>query len=627
MADLEVEKVLSATASLSLSQTQGQDNDESPGNETSNNDVTSKLIDDTFYLEEASIEADSDDDFQYVEVPLDDDLSLSGNEGDEDLETVVRAVQEKESIVAHTESPGVRGKVECKKRPEVVEDFVRNYLVHMNMMCTLDCFQTEWYELKEKGLLKEEDCNEVPDIYVRNRQLDELVNSLKLEVEKYKEAAQKAKETHLKLRKERDFHRMHHKRIVQEKEKLVSDIKTLRQHYESYEPALKALQHKYELAMKEKMLTKLERDRAIGQMEGMEAVNQYHLFTDAKGIISGNSPTKAFNVEGSKEPFLEETKNSDFPPDKGVNPLLSKNKVPCAHLNRAGGFRLTNTIKAHTLAVSGFALHPRKRILASVSDDKTWKLWSIPDGDMIMTGEGHTEWLSDCVFSPEGHRICTTSGDASVKIWDFVSEKCEASFTDHTHVVWGCSWHTCGDFIASCSMDCTSKIWDLNSQRCRNTLRGHSDSVNSIQFLPYSNTLCTCSADKTISLWDARTGLCAQTLHGHNHSINHVNFNLQGDSLVSGDAFGIVNLWDVRTISIVASVDLGPQPVNRVAFDPGSSVIAAASNNSEVRMYEIESGEVTSLSGHDDAVQTVMFDLNGEFLFSGSSDTMINIWS
>ena len=30
------------------------------------------------------------------------------------------------------------------KRPEVTEDFVRNFLVRMNMVKTLDQFQTEW---------------------------------------------------------------------------------------------------------------------------------------------------------------------------------------------------------------------------------------------------------------------------------------------------------------------------------------------------------------------------------------------------------------------------------------------------------------------------------------------------
>ena len=30
------------------------------------------------------------------------------------------------------------------KKPEVVDDFVRNFLVKMEMKRTLDCFQTEW---------------------------------------------------------------------------------------------------------------------------------------------------------------------------------------------------------------------------------------------------------------------------------------------------------------------------------------------------------------------------------------------------------------------------------------------------------------------------------------------------
>ena len=76
----------------------------------------------------------------------------------------------------------------------------------------------------------------------------------------------KARATYDKLRKERDFHRMHHKRVVQEKNKLVSDIKRLKKHYEHYEPTLKQLQHKYEVVMKEKMLIKLERDRLNGKV-------------------------------------------------------------------------------------------------------------------------------------------------------------------------------------------------------------------------------------------------------------------------------------------------------------------------------------------------------------------------
>ena len=61
------------------------------------------------------------------------------------------------------------------------------------------------------------------------------------------------------VRKERDVHRMHHKRIGQEKNKLLGDIKKLRKHYAQYEPTIKELKRKYELAMKEKMLVRIER--------------------------------------------------------------------------------------------------------------------------------------------------------------------------------------------------------------------------------------------------------------------------------------------------------------------------------------------------------------------------------
>lgn len=45
----------------------------------------------------------------------------------------------------------------------------------------------------------------------------------------------------------------------------------LKTHYGSYEPTLQQLRQKYENAMKEKMLTKLERDRAVGQIAGLQS--------------------------------------------------------------------------------------------------------------------------------------------------------------------------------------------------------------------------------------------------------------------------------------------------------------------------------------------------------------------
>lgn len=60
-------------------------------------------------------------------------------------------------------------------RPSVVDDFIRNFLIKVGMTRTLDCFNTEWYELQAKGCLRDEYMTKVPDIYLRNEELDEQV--------------------------------------------------------------------------------------------------------------------------------------------------------------------------------------------------------------------------------------------------------------------------------------------------------------------------------------------------------------------------------------------------------------------------------------------------------------------
>ncbi|EOA99671.1 Sperm-associated antigen 16 protein, partial [Anas platyrhynchos] len=150
--------------------------------------------------------------------------------------------------------------------PEAMDDFFCNFLVRLGMSRTLDCFQTEWYELIERGAFKAKDVGLVPTVFTQNQQLQAENMRLRKDLDSYKLAANKAKEAFLKMQKERDFHRMHHKRVVQEKNRLICDIKRLKAHYASYEPVLKQLTEKYQNTLRQKMLTSLERDRAVGQV-------------------------------------------------------------------------------------------------------------------------------------------------------------------------------------------------------------------------------------------------------------------------------------------------------------------------------------------------------------------------
>ncbi|XP_067108250.1 sperm-associated antigen 16 protein-like [Osmerus mordax] len=608
---------------------------------------------DSYFIESLTIPADSDDGFQYDEVTFEEHCSLT--EGEEDLEATVRAIQERSDDTTSVALNLDASQPRVSHVPEVLDDFLRNFLVKMGMKKTLDCFQTEWTELAHKGLWNTNQIELVPEVYTQNQLLDSQLKNAQRERDEYKHAALAAADTLVKLQKARDFHRLQHKRVMQEKTRLIEDIRKLKTHCSSYEPVLRQMNEKYQVALKEKMLASLERDRALGQAHSLEASlhnTQLVSTTEGRGedlsqeanskpdVKLGRETKPQMVKVGRSDPSKDLTKNpnmsknikdSEFPVNMRVNPCLAHMKdlsISAQDSVKANSFHLTNTFKAHSLAVSCLALHPCKQVLACGGDDLVWRLWGLPEGELIATGEGHSDWLSGISFHPDGSRLATTSGDTSVRVWDLAQGHCVLILEGHTGATWGCTFHSCGDFVASCSLDYTVKVWDLQSERCRYTLRGHTGSVNSVEFLPFSNTLLTSSADRTLSLWDARTGLCALSLYGHRSSCNHATFTAAGDIVASCDALGSVMLWDVRNPAApTVTVETGPLPSNQVAFSPSDQTLVVAGDDGDVRLMDLAVSQVARVLKHEDAVQSVIFDHKGEYLLSGVSDGQIYVWS
>jgi len=90
------------------------------------------------------------------------------------------------------------------------------------------------------------------------------------------------------MKKERDYHRQHHNRIAQEKNSLVTFVKrylkkkndflhsnqifsiSLKSHLSTFEPQLDELKSKYDGAMREKMVYKLEKDKLQNELNTLK---------------------------------------------------------------------------------------------------------------------------------------------------------------------------------------------------------------------------------------------------------------------------------------------------------------------------------------------------------------------
>lgn len=191
-------------------------------------------------------------------------------EGAKDLENFERLMEQTKQKLKILESENADSISISSSKVECSDEFLRNFFIKFGMKKTLDSFQQEWFELKAKGELDLSQMPKIPEVYQTNAELSDELSALQQELDEARITAEKARSTYDKLRKQRDFQKINHRRVQQEKQKLNNDIGKLKRTYEQYQETFKTLSNNYETAVKEKMLMKLEKDRLIARVENLD---------------------------------------------------------------------------------------------------------------------------------------------------------------------------------------------------------------------------------------------------------------------------------------------------------------------------------------------------------------------
>ena len=113
-----------------------------------------------------------------------------------------------------------------------------------------------------EGRVKSPSGQDMPDVYRENVQLQDRVAQLLEGVETLKRESAQVHAEMEKLRKERDYHRMHHRRILQDKAGLVGELKREQQKAQQLQSENEVLRTKRASALRSKMLARIQRDHA-----------------------------------------------------------------------------------------------------------------------------------------------------------------------------------------------------------------------------------------------------------------------------------------------------------------------------------------------------------------------------
>lgn len=137
----------------------------------------------------------------------------------------------------------------------------------------------------------------------------------------------------------------------------------------------------------------------------------------------------------------------------------------------------------HDMKVWALRWRPDGRRLATVSRDKTAKIWDAASGECLNTLEGHSHFVRAVAWSPDGRRLVTGGDDTKLLVWDPESGSHLLELSGHAYVVTAADWSGDGRLIASASYDETARVWDAQTGAQLAVLSGHAGRLSGVLWL------------------------------------------------------------------------------------------------------------------------------------------------
>ena len=374
--------------------------------------------------------------------------------------------------------------------------------------------------------------------------------------------------------------------------------------------------------------------------------------------------------------------------------------------------RCSSSLPGHTEAVLHVSFSSDGRHLASGSGDATVRIWDVDTETPKLTLSGHKNWVlavawsgcgkklasggMDCTLrvwdpstgkllngkirqkhikpitaivwepvmvDPSSRRLATASQDNTIVVWDTVTGVPLFSFSGHTQPVQALKWGGQG-LIYSGSRDRSVRAWSLETKRMFRLMEAHAHWVNTLSLNcdyvlrqgPYdhrgmaptdrdeiqqlakekyesiTNTngelLVSGSDDFTLRLWNPmETGKPIHTMTGHQQPVNYVLHSPDGLMIASASFDKSVRIWDGITGKFLYAFRAHVQSVYQVAWSADSRWVVSSSKDSTLKLWSIQQKKmIEDLPGHADEVFAVDWSPDGLRVASGGKDRILKIW-
>ncbi len=285
---------------------------------------------------------------------------------------------------------------------------------------------------------------------------------------------------------------------------------------------------------------------------------------------------------------------------------------------------------------------PDGSTVAAATDRSELRLWSAGSGRRdLATVAVEDAALYTVAFSPDGSQLATGGDAGKLEVWSTVDPTSPRSVrvTDAAMgtTIYGVAFGGGGTLLAAAAADGAVKIWratGTSGYALAATLPAFAGTAQAVAFTPDGRVLVAAGSDGIARLWDvidpAAPALIGDAGPAVGSTITSLDVSPDGRELAAGATGGQVYRWQLSGAR--SPVELAPLAgptswVNDVRFSADGAVLAAASSDDHLWMWDAATGLLEETLPNPSLVMGVAWAPDGRTLYSSGADGTLRAWS
>jgi WD40 repeat protein len=281
-----------------------------------------------------------------------------------------------------------------------------------------------------------------------------------------------------------------------------------------------------------------------------------------------------------------------------------------------------NRLEGHTGTVTQVIFSPNGKLIASISEDKTAKIWGL-DGNLLKTLEESQGKITSVSFSADSKLIAYAGEDKKIRFGTVEGKQIKILPTNG--MVSDISFSPNGKLLAA-SINNTVRLFNLLTGKETYIFKGHDATISTIGFSPDGKMIASADQDDVVKLW----GLDGTELQSiNNYGTIGIQFSADGKILILTNKDRSIKQYSLDgTLVKSTRENYRSDKITAAALSSNGRDFATASQNStEINLTAGDDDYRShSVSGHSDLVTYLSFSPNGEILASASQDKTIKLW-